>query len=145
MKKVNCFRIFENEKQTLGAWTVTDESGVLMVCRTLELPDKNNANNVSRIPAGKYLCKYTQSNSLKKADGTPLKCYEITAVKGRAGVRIHSANYFSQLRGCIALGAAHKDINADQQQDVLHSGKTIEEFEALMEYKDFELVIRDVA
>lgn len=144
MKNVKCFRVFENEKQTLGIWSVTDESSVLMVCRTLELPDKNNASNVSRIPAGKYLCKYTQSHSLKKADGTPLKCYEITKVPSRAGVRIHSANFFSQLRGCVALGAAHKDINADGNQDVVHSGKTIEEFESLMNYEDFELEIFDL-
>lgn len=145
MKKVKLFRVFENEKQTLGTLIVTDESGVLMVCRTLELPDKQNANNVSRILAGKYLCKHTESTSLKDKDGKPLKCYEITKVPGRAGVRIHSANYFSQLRGCIALGAAHKDINADQEQDVLHSGKTIQEFEELMNYEDFELEIHDLA
>ncbi len=143
-KKVKCFRTFENDKQTLGVWVVTGEHGPGLVCRTLELPDKQNANNVSRILAGKYTCKYTQSASLKDKYGKPLKCYEITHVPSRAGVRIHSANYFSQLRGCIALGAAHKDINADGNLDVLHSGKTIDEFETLMNYEDFELEIIDL-
>lgn len=145
MKKVQCFRTFENDKQTLGVWVVTGENGPELVCRTLELPDKKNANNVSRILAGKYICKFTQSASLKNKDGSPLWSYEITKVPGRAGVRIHSANFFSQLRGCIALGSAHKDINADGNLDVLHSGNTMAEFEALMEKKDFELEIYDLA
>jgi len=143
MKTVKCFRTFENASQTLGVFVVTSENGPELVCRTLELPNKQNANNVSRILAGKYLCKYTQSASLKDKDGNPLKTYEITKVPGRAGVRIHSANYFSQLRGCIALGAAHKDLNNDGNLDVIHSGDTVKSFEQLMEYKDFTLEIID--
>lgn len=145
MKKVQCFRTFQDDKQTLGVWVVTGEHGPELVCRTLELPDKKNANNVSRILAGKYLCKYTQSASLKDKDGNPLKCYEITKVPGRAGVRVHSANFFSQIRGCIALGAAHKDINNDGNLDIIHSGDTIKSFEQLMNYEDFELEIYDLA
>lgn len=145
MKKVQCFRTFENNKQTLGVWVVTGDNGPEFVCRTLELPNKLNANNVSRILAGKYLCKFTQSASLKDKDGKPLWCYEITKVPGRAGVRIHSANYFSQIRGCIALGNAHKDINADGHLDTIHSGGTIKEFEELMGRQDFELEIYDVS
>lgn len=144
MKKVKCFRIFENDKQTLGIWSVSDSvSGPVLVARTLELPDKKNANNVSRILAGKYLCKYTQSASLKDKDGKALWSYEIVGVPGRAGIRIHSANYFTQIRGCIALGNAHKDINADAQLDVIHSGDTVAMFEKTMNYKDFELEILD--
>ena len=141
MKKVQIFRTFDNDKQTLGVWSVTGENGPEMVCRTLELPNKQNANNVSRILAGKYICKYTQSASLKDKDGNPLKTYEIINVPGRAGVRIHAANYFTQLRGCIAIGDAHKDINSDLQLDVIHSGATVDEFEKLMNYEDFELEI----
>jgi hypothetical protein len=145
MKKVKVIRTFESDKQTLGACIVTsNENGVEFICRTLELPDKQNANNVSRILAGKYKCRYTQSHSLKDKEGKPLKCYEIVAVPGRAGVRIHSANFFSQLRGCISLGASHKDINADAHLDLIHSGKTIQEFEKLMNYQDFELEIIDL-
>jgi hypothetical protein len=33
------------------------------------------------------------------------------------------------LRGCICVGDAHKDINADGQLDVIHSGDTITAFE----------------
>lgn len=140
--KVICLRTFGNDKQTLGVMVITSPTqGVIFVGRTLELPDKNNANNVSCIIPGKYLCKYTTSASLKDKDGKPLKTYEITKVPGRAGVRIHSANYYSQLRGCISLGNAHKDINSDGQLDAIHSGNTVAEFEKIMNYEDFELEI----
>ena len=135
MKKVQVFRTWDNGKQTLGILTITDETGIIFTARTLELPYKDNANSISSFNPGKYICKFTLSPSFK------IKTYEITSVPGRAGVRIHSANYVSQLRGCIALGDAHKDINADKLSDVTHSGKSIAEFEKLMEYKDFELEI----
>ena len=142
-KKVKVFRLFKDEKQTLGVLTVTDNTGPVLVARTLELADKNNANNISRIIPGKYICKYTKSASFSASKGAPVYTYEITSVPGRAGVRIHSANYFSQLRGCIALGDAHKDINADGELDVIHSGDTVTSFERLMNYEDFELEITD--
>lgn len=135
MKKVQVFRTYDDGKQTLGILTITDETGIIFTARTLELPYKDNANSISSFNPGKYICKFTMSPSFK------IKTYEITSVPGRSGVRIHSANYVSQLRGCIALGDAHKDINADKLSDVTHSGKSIAEFEKLMEYKDFELEI----
>jgi hypothetical protein len=144
MKKVQCFRTYENDSQTLGVLVVTGDLGPELVCRTLELPDKQNASNISRIPSGKYKCKYTQSASLKDKSGLPLKTYELLSVPNRAGVRVHSANFSSQLRGCLALGDAHKDINNDGNLDVIHSGQTLINFEQIMSYKDFELEIYDM-
>ena len=135
MKKAQVFRTFDNGKQTLGILSVTDDSGVIFTCRTLELPYKDNAQSISSFTEGKYICKYTLSPSFG------FKTYEITSVPNRSGVRIHSANYVSQLRGCIALGDAHKDINADGLSDAVHSGDTVKAFEKLMNYEDFELEI----
>ncbi len=134
-KKVQVLRTYDDGKQTLGALIVTDKTGVIFVARSLELPYKDNANSISSFTPGKYICKYTMSPSFG------FKTYEITSVPGRSGVRIHSANYVSQLRGCIALGDAHKDINADGLSDVVHSGETVKAFETLMNFEDFELEI----
>jgi len=134
-KKVQGFRTYDDGKQSLGVLTVTDTSGVIFVARTLELPYKDNQNSISSFTPGKYICKYTTSPSFG------FKTYEITGVPGRAGVRIHAANYVSQLRGCIALGDAHKDINNDGLSDTVHSGDTVKAFEKLMNYEDFELEI----
>lgn len=135
LKKVQCFRTLDNGKESLGVWSVTDATGVVFMARSLELPYKNNQQSISSFDPGKYICKYTLSPSFG------FRTYEITSVPGRAGVRIHSANYVSQLRGCIALGDAHKDLNGDGQSDVVHSGDTVKKFEALMNYEDFELEI----
>lgn len=134
-KKVQCFRTLDDAKQSLGVLVVTDNTGVIFVARSLELPYKNNAQSISSFDPGKYICKFTMSPSFGK------KTYEITSVPGRAGVRIHSANYVTQLRGCIALGDAHKDLNNDGLSDTVHSGDTITAFEKLMNYEDFELEI----
>lgn len=141
MKTVKLLRTFGNEKETLGSLTVTGPTGVLFVCKTLELGDHNNASGVSCILAGKYTCKYTRSNSFSLAQGHDVYTYEIVGVPNRAGIRIHSANFFTQLRGCISFGDAFKDINADGQLDVVHSGATVTLFEKIMNLEDFELEI----
>jgi hypothetical protein len=47
-------------------------------------------------------------------------------VPDRAGVRIHSANYFTQIQGCIALGLGQDDINEDGNLDIISSKKAME-------------------
>lgn len=136
LKKVKILRTSGNDKETLGVLTCMP-----FVCKTLELPWKDNCNSISCFVPGKYLCRYTKSESFSKMHGKDFFTYEIIGVPGRAGIRIHSANYVSELRGCIALGDAHKDINLDALIDVTHSGATIVNFENLMNYEDFELEI----
>lgn len=125
------------EFQTLGVLS-TINNNQLFVAKTLELPDKNNMPGISCIPVGIYLCKFTMSPSFGK------KTYEIFDVSGRAGIRIHSANLAVQLRGCVALGSALKDINNDGRQDVIHSGVTMAEFEKAMNYEDFYLHVTNL-
>lgn len=136
MKKVTITRTFGNDKQTLGVLT-TDG----FTCKSLELPDKKNASRVSCIPEGVYICKYTKSPLFSKNAGKDVFTYAVLNVPKRAGIRIHSANYARQLLGCIALGAAHKDLDIDGQLDVIHSGDTIRKFEEVMNKEDFELTI----
>lgn len=136
LRKVKIVRTFGNEKQTLGVLTVDG-----FTCKTLELPDKNNASRISCIPVGKYICKYTKSPLFSKNAGKDVFTYAILNVPNRAGIRIHSANYARQLLGCIALGSEHKDLNIDGQLDVIHSGDTMRKFEDFMNKEDFELEI----
>ena len=141
MKDVNLNRFSGNTKQTLGTLSFIKDDGQLFVCKTLELAWKNNQSNISCIPPGSYTCKYTRSNRLSNLKGRDFFTYEVLNVPGRAGIRIHSANHFFQLLGCIALGDAHKDINADSELDVIHSGATITAMEEQLQRKDFRLII----
>lgn len=136
MKKVKLIRNFGDDKQTLGILT-TDG----FECKTLELADKNNASRISCIPADKYTVIWTKSPLFSKNAGHDVYTYEIQNVPGRGGIRIHSANYFHQLLGCVALGDILKDINMDGELDTIHSGATLEKFHQVMNKESFELEI----
>ncbi len=136
LKKVLINRTSGDQKQSLGVLT-TDG----FTCKTLELPDKNNASRISCIPTGTYIVKYMRSPLFSKNAGHDVFTYSVLNVPNRAGIRIHSANYARQLLGCVALGDAHKDLDIDGQLDVVHSGDTMRKFEEVMNKEDFELTI----
>lgn len=148
-------RIIYNDKQTLGIISAYTGKTMFMA-KTLELAWKDNQPNISCIPKGIYKVAWTRSNRLSaesekrwraKNTGEPpdevksVYAYEVLNVPNRSGIRIHSANFFYQLLGCIALGSQHKDINLDQQLDVVHSGATVKQFEQVMNRQGFVLEI----
>ncbi len=157
MTDVYLIRTLKNSKQSLGMLCVMD---TVFHAKTLELGWHNNASNISCFPAGIYICKWTRSprlsreslarwlkkNPSKKESDAPddvknVYTYEITGVDGRAGLRFHSANWFFELKGCVALGSIFKDLNADMELDIVHSGDTIKAFNELMNKKDFRLIV----
>ena len=117
--------------QCLGTLTVDNKKW-----NTLERPDKNNAPNISCIPKGTYDVKWTFSPKFLKYT------YEILNVPSRSGIRIHSANFFSDLFGCVALGNGYKDINGDGRLDIINSKLAINEFESYLNKQDFRLIIK---
>lgn len=138
-------RISDSGTETLGIFTVIKPDGSLFTAHSLERPWRDNLPEVSCIPVGEYKCVYTRSNRLSKLTGREYYTYEVLDVPDRSGIRIHSANYFNQLLGCIALGNDLKDINFDGQQDIVHSGLTVKEMERLMNYEPFKLTIHQAA
>jgi Family of unknown function (DUF5675) len=158
LRSVVLQRFFKNDKQTLGVWTLIGPE--LFVAKTLELPYRDNKPDISCIPPNTYICKWTRSNRLsaksiekwlkenpgKKETDAPddvrnVYTYEVFNVPGRSGIRVHTFNFYFQGLGCIAVGDAHKDINADGELDVVHSGKTIADFAKILNYEDFMLSI----
>lgn len=67
-----------------------------VVCGTLELPWKDNHQDISCIPRGEYHIAITYSSKFKR------KLIEVLNVLGRSGVRLHPANQITELEGCIA-------------------------------------------
>jgi len=131
----------KDDKQTLGV-LATKLANEFFICKTLELAWKDNKSNISCIPDGEFICKWTKSPKMSLEHKEDFYTYEVQNVPNRDGIRIHSANYFFQLLGCIALGDAHKDINIDGQLDVIHSGDTVAQFNTLMDKQDFKLIIK---
>ena len=100
---------------------------------TCERPWLDNQNNVSCIPIGLYLCRWTLSPRLKRFT------YEVLNVPRRSGIRIHSANFPSQVLGCIALGEKYGKM--DGMQGVFCSVTAIRQFEAALNKQDFILEV----
>lgn len=112
--------------------------GILQIANdkwfTCERPWKDNENNVSCIPKGSYLCRWTLSPRLKKYT------YEVLNVPRRSGIRIHSANFPSQVLGCVALG--EKIGTMEGQTGVFVSVSAIRHFNDIMNKQDFTLEIQ---
>lgn len=112
----------DNGIETLGDLSYGD-----FKCESLELPWYNNQRRISCIPAGLY--------KWKKVGATTAIPYEhilILDVKGRDGICIHRANYYTQIKGCIAVGDKEVDINKDGQMDVTNSKNTFTKLMALL-------------
>ena len=132
-------RLSRDDKQTLGVLAIGT-----MSWKTMELGWFNNANDISCIPPGRYTCKWTRSNRLSKLKGEDVFTYELQNVPSRDGIRVHSANFFFSLRGCLALGKDFVDINQDGYNDLVSSKIAIKEFNDFLNKQDFELTIYDV-
>lgn len=110
---------------------------------SIELPWRDNARNVSRIPAGRYAVQWTFSPRFRR------EMYVLDGVPGRSGIRIHSGNlagdtalgWRSHFAGCIGLGQRVGRLRG--QRAVLTSAPTVIAFEDHMERQSFDLEIRD--
>lgn len=135
-KKACLTRAETSDEGTFGLFTVDDRSYF-----SGELPDRDNALNLSCIPKGTYSCVWNYSPKLRR------KAYLII-VPNREGVRIHSANFMGddtkgfkkQLNGCIALGQRLGQM--DGQKALLLSRPAVREFEDYMQGQPFSLEIR---
>lgn len=125
---------YSQNKETTGVLTA-QKGNLSFSCKTLELPWKNNIVNISCIPVGTYEVKWTRS--LKFPVGT----YEVQNVSARSGIRIHPANFFYDLLGCIALGDSFIDLNKDGAPDVSNSQATINVFNTFFNKQSFILTI----
>lgn len=121
-----------DSKETLGT-QILHRNGQSMTVSTVELPWLNNQQNVSCIPIGTYLCKWTPFHDTHH--------YELQNVPGRTGIFMHNGNYYSDSLGCIIVGTIPADINHDGELDVTSSVVTLAAMEAFMNKEDFTLTI----
>ncbi|POY35498.1 hypothetical protein C3K47_15680 [Solitalea longa] len=75
-----------------------------VICYSLELPWKDNLNNISCIPVGTY-------NGILRYDKTDKWRIQLENVPNRTGVQVHMGNYTKQTEGCILVGADAKVDN----------------------------------
>lgn len=118
-------RIQDDDKQTLGELIVRDGDEVKFECKTLELPDKDNQKRISCIPKGEY-------EVVKRWSEKYGNHFHVLNVPNRSYILIHHGNYNRHTKGCILVGYAHLDINADGYRDVTSSRKTMEVLNSIL-------------
>lgn len=112
-------RYSHEEKQTIGKlYLLRDDGSVINDWHSLELPWLDNQRNISCIPKGIYKAKKHVSPRFSNS-------LWIQDVPNRSEILIHLANYFNDLRGCIAIGVGLKDLNKDGHIDLFQSRKAI--------------------
>jgi len=93
MSKIKIMRTHSLLTETIGVMSIDG----IPAYWTLELPDKLNAVDISRIPNGIYLYEHHVSPNHGR-------CIRVIDVPGRTKIRIHKGNTHSDIRGCIIVG-----------------------------------------
>ena len=125
--RIELFRLEYEKKQVLGDCVITENGKDIFLSKSLERADNNNQRNISCIPSGEYLCVLEYSNRFD------CDLWEIKGVPDRSECKFHSANYWHDLNGCIALGTKYLDIDNDGFRDVLNSKNTMKKFHKVLE------------
>ena len=115
MTQAILIRLKDNtDVQSLGRFYLFDDLDQVYSCVSLELPDKDNERQISRIPAGDYEVKKRSSQKFGEH-------FHVTGVPGRDFILIHVGNFYKQTHGCILLGHKFTDVNQDGELDVVSS------------------------
>lgn len=138
MQKAYLERLEGSDSGTFGKWYFGDQTAF-----SGELPNRDNAPNISCIPEGVYLVVWNYSPHFKRM------MYLVTKVSGRSGIRIHSANYMGDrskglrchLYGCLAAGERVGTIEG--QKAIIKSRPAIGRLERWGNRQTFELEIFD--
>lgn len=137
--KIVITRFWQDGNQTLGNCTIYDENDIpLFSALSLERGWRNNLPNISCVPLGVYPVFLEWSPRFQK------NLWELKDVPNRDECKFHSANYWFQLNGCIALGRSLADINSDGYNDITSSVSTMKAFhKALKDQIEVTLEVRE--
>lgn len=138
MAIVYLMRLRSDDQGTLGSLLAPNG----FTCLCMELPDRDNRQNISRIPAGEYRCTWHHSPRFGWV-------YWVRNVPGRSAVLIHPGNlagdvakgFKTHSHGCLLLGKYVGKLG--RQRAVLVSRPTLREFSSAMDKRDFTLKIME--
>ena len=111
-------------------------NGAQLVCRTIELPWKNNARMISCIPEGKYTVV-----KMKPTQKSKYEYLHVCNVSGRDSILFHPGNYTSQILGCLLPGEYLIDLNKDGIIDVANTTATLRKMTSILP-ENFPLIIK---
>ena len=100
MKKLTLKRVDKNDECIFGALFLEEKE----LCKTLELPCRDNEKGISCIPAGEYKLSPYPSSRFGEV-------YIVNDVPNRTGILIHTGNTASDIEGCILVGDSYGKLN----------------------------------
>jgi len=136
------YRTPGDDQGTLGLLVVAD-----FRCWVLELPDRANRPNRSRIPAGVYDLTLIRA---RRAFSGFHDLYWIHDVPGRSGILAHPGTFAGDVElglrsdswGCLLPGMNHGTL--DGQRAVFNSRTAVRWFHEVMQRRPGRLTIREV-
>lgn len=118
---LSLIRIEQNEHATFGLLRDAERN---RLCVTLELPWKDNAHDVSCIPAGTYTAHRRFSPKHH------CEVFELDGVPDRANIELHIGNFAHDSLGCILLGDKYGSFEGER--GILGSRVAFERFMSAM-------------
>lgn len=142
MKQAILLRQAESDEGTFGTLRVYEGGALLYSCFTGELPNRDNQQNISCIPFGRYSCQPWHSKKFPDH-------YNVIRVPGREAILIHEGNfcgdktkgYKSNVAGCILVGRALGTIQG--QKAVLSSRLAMNDLRDVLGENLFSLEIKE--
>jgi hypothetical protein len=127
IKKVILQRVWMDDNQSTGSLIVLDDlRQPIYISPCIERGDRNNEQNVSNVPTGTYPLVWENSPKFGMV-------WELKDVPNRSECKIHAANMWNQINGCIAPGTYLGEINEDGYYDTLSSGDALKRFHLALE------------
>lgn len=118
------YRHWVDWNQSTGSLLVVDKNDdcqPIFLSACIERGDRGNQKMVSNFPAGTYKLVWEHSPKFGWV-------WELKGINGRSECKIHPANLWDQLNGCIAPGSRLGKVNGDGYYDVLSSRDTLDRF-----------------
>lgn len=130
MKTLTLKRVDSNNECTFGALFLDEKE----ICKTLELPWRDNQKGISCIPAGEYKLSPYPSSRFGEV-------YIVNDVPNRTGILIHTGNTASDIEGCILVGDSYGKLNG--KRAVLNSRQAFNFIKELLGNEEYMLNIVD--
>ncbi len=128
MKKLTLKRVDKNDECIFGALFLEEKE----LCKTLELPWRDNQKGISCIPAGEYKLSPYPSSRFGEV-------YIVNDVPNREGILIHVGNTVDDIEGCILVGDSYGKLNG--KKAVLNSKQTFKVLKELLGNEEYMLNI----
>lgn len=139
---VNLFRSYKKHATYSNLQVIDYNLDILFQCKTLERPWKNNEKNVSCIPANgvrfvnfdgvSYQAPVHYKMVWEYSPKFKMFLWELYGVQFRSECKIHPANFYKDLEGCIAPGRSITDIDGDGVLDINYSRNSLASLHAVL-------------